>query len=219
MSLHVIAWFRRLKFRFRVYLVVAMGVVSVVGALAVANALVVLTTRGRVFDDVAAIPANNVAVVLGTSPYSGYCQNRLDAARRLYEAGKVKHILVSGDNSSAHYDEPSAMKQTLVGWGIPGDDITCDFAGLRTLDSMIRARHIFGQHRFTVVSQRWHDYRALFIARRHGIDAVAFAADDPMGGPRQVEREWLARVLAVVDLYVLRRQPRYLGEKEPIDLS
>ncbi len=183
-----------------------------------ASALIVCSTKGRVFEDLAELPNNEVGLVLGARRGTLFYQNRIHAAAALYKARKVKHLLVSGDNHVVTYDEPTDMKTDLIGLGVPADDITCDYAGFRTLDSVVRARHIFGQQRLTIISQRFHNYRALFIADRQRIKAVAFNAEDvpePYQGYTE-RREILARTLTVLDLYVLWRKPRFLGPFEPI---
>ena len=116
------------------------------------------------------LPQNDVALVLGTSKYTvnGY-QNpyfyyRIEAAAKLYQAKKVKHILVSGDNRLKSYNEPKEMQQALEKRGIPTKAITLDYAGFRTLDSVVRSKEVFGQKRITIVSQKFHNHRALFIA-------------------------------------------------------
>jgi SanA protein len=122
-------------------------------------------------------------------------------------------LIVSGDNGSKQYDEPTAMKEDLVRRGVPPDAIYCDYAGFRTLDSIVRAERVFGQRRFMVVSQRFHNERAVFLARRHGLDAEAFDAGDVTGGSGWMThlREYLARVQAVLDVTLLRTKPRFEG--------
>lgn len=102
-----------------------------------------------------------------------FFSTRIEAAKTLYERGKIKHILVSGDNSTAAYNEPESMRKALLKAGIPKEDITLDYAGFRTLDSVVRANVIFGQENgFTIISQPFHVERALFLARANGIDAI-----------------------------------------------
>ncbi len=172
-----------------------------------------------VSDDLAGVPATDVGLVLGTSPSLGagrpnaFFSARIAAAAQLFRAGKVRHLLVSGDNGSQGYDEPSAMRRALVRAGVPEAAITRDFAGFRTLDSMLRAKEVFGLRRVTVVSQRFHVERAVFLARAHGLEAYGFAARD-VGGPegRRVRaREVLSRLAAVLDVRVLHSRPRFTG--------
>src|SRR5262249_21237950 len=147
---------------------------------------------------------------------------RIDAAVALHQAGKVRHLLVSGDNHIKSYDEPTDMRDALVAAGVPTNAITSDYAGFRTLDSVLRAKSGFGLTRFTIVTDAFHCPRALWIAQRHGLDAVAFAAPDVKlrGWSARVKaREILARAWCALDLYVLARQPRFPGPPEPIQLS
>lgn len=164
------------------------------------------------------VPELPVALVLGCSPEIAGRPNlfyvyRMDAAVRLYQAGRVRALIVSGDNGAKNYDEPTAMKEDLVRRGVPAEAVYCDYAGFRTLDSVVRAERIFGQKRFVVVSQRFHNERAVFLARRHGLQAEAFDARDVTGNPGLMThlREYLARVQAVLDVTLLRTKPRFEG--------
>lgn len=170
------------------------------------------------------VPQNNVGLVLGTSKRASsggpnlFFEARMDAAAALYKAGKVEYLLVSGDNGEDSYNEPSDMREALVGRGVPKGRIYLDYAGFRTLDSVLRAREVFGQSRFTVVSQAFHNERAVFIARHFGLEVVGFNAADVGGaaGARVNDREILARTQLVLDLYVLNTQPRFYGPRVPI---
>jgi SanA protein len=141
----------------------------------------------RLFSDPAKIPYRRVALVLGCSEKIGggyinpFFENRIRAAASLYQAHKADYFLVSGDHHIATYDELTAMKNYLIAAGVPADRIVCDYAGFRTLDSIIRAKKVFGQSRITVVSQRFHNERAIFLAQHHGIDAIGFNAQDVTG--------------------------------------
>jgi SanA protein len=132
--------------------------------------------------------------------------------------GKVKHLLVSGDNHAVGYDEPSDMKQAVLALGVPESAVTLDYAGFRTLDSIVRAKEVFGQTKLTIVTDRFHAYRAVFIARHCGIEAVAYcSAEVPVKWSAEARlRECGARVKAVLDLFVLNTHPRFLGPKEEI---
>ncbi len=187
------------------------------------NAAVERAARGKTYDKVSDIPMRSVGVVLGTTnmvygrPNLFYTA-RIDAAAELFHAGKVAHLIVSGDNSSKYYDEPTQMKADLMEKGIPEDNITPDFAGLRTLDSVVRAGAVFGQQRFTIVSQCFQSERGIYLANHHKLDAIAFCAADVhgLGGQRTYLREYLARFKAVLDVWVLRTQPKHLGEQVEI---
>lgn len=183
--------------------------------------------RDRVFRTIEGVPANAVGLVLGTGkttrqgrPNLHFTQ-RITAAAALFRAGKVRHLLVSGDNHIVGYDEPTDMREALVAAGVPANAITCDYAGFRTLDSVMRAESVFGLQHFTIVTEEFHCPRALWIARRHGLDAVAFAAPDlnARWSARVKAREVLARAWCALDLYVLNRRPKFPGPREPILLS
>lgn len=176
--------------------------------------------RHYTYDDVDAVPYNRVALVLGTSKYliggssNHYFKYRIKAAAELYNNGKVDYILVSGDNATVQYNEPRQMRRALIQAGIPAKVIYSDYAGFRTLDSIVRAKEVFGQAHFTVVSQAFHNERAIFIARHFGIEAVGFNAKDPSAyqGIKTRVREVFARLMGLLDLYVLDKGPKFLGE-------
>ena len=189
------------------------------------NLWMTLRCEGRIHDYAPRVPVTDVALVLGTGKMIGGQMNihfrvRMDAAASLYKAKRVRHFLVSGDNSSTGYNEPEDMKQALVERGVPAAAITCDYAGLRTLDSIVRARDIFDVKECVIVSDDFHLARALWIADCHGIRATAFYEDAVRwrtSGKSRV-REWLARVNAVAD-EITGREPKHGGEKEPIRLT
>jgi SanA protein len=169
------------------------------------------------YTSVDSIPVRKAGLVLGTSPYFGnlYFKNRVEAAATLFFSGKIRCIIVSGDNHVEGYDETTAMKKALAAKGIPDSCIVLDYAGFRTLDSIVRCKEIFGQNDFTIISQEFHNERALFIARKYGINAVAFNATDVSAsyGFKTSMRECFARVKCVIDLYILNTQPHFLGER------
>ena len=173
------------------------------------------------------LPQNKVGLVLGTAKYTKngylnpYFQYRIEAAAKLYTMGKVKHLLVSGDNSQKSYNEPATMQKALIDKGVPKSATTLDYAGFRTLDSVIRSKEVFGQNQLTVISQKFHNQRALFIANRKGIKAVAYNAKDVslQLGLKTMLREYLARCKAVLDLVLLNQQPKFLGEKIKLDIK
>jgi SanA protein len=182
---------------------------------------VVSAARGRTYSDSAAIPKRRVGLVLGCSRLlpdgrrNGCFDNRIQAATDLMRAGRTDYLVVSGDNHVRGYDEPTDMKDSLVQAGVPVARIYCDYAGFRTLDSIVRVREIFGQEAFTVTSQEFHNERAIFIARQRGIDAIAFNAPevDAYNSFKTKCRELIARADMLLDLFVLRRAPKFLGEK------
>ena len=180
------------------------------------------TTAGQLYSDVNAIPKNKVGLILGTAKFKDkarrminpYYQNRIDAAVALYMAGKIDFVIVSGD-SVAFYNEPLLMKQDLIGRGIPANKIFMDNAGYRTLDSILRCRDIYGEDNITIISQSFHNRRALFIANHKHISAIAFKAADGGSLWDPTFREKLARVKMAFDL-LLNTQAKYYGEKVEI---
>ncbi|MGH8453421.1 MAG: SanA/YdcF family protein [Nevskiales bacterium] len=205
-----------------------LGLIGLAAALILlGNLWVVQSTKPYVYDELASLPLNDVGLLLGTSPYSRkgnesvLFQHRVEAAAALYKAGKIRHVLASGANPDDTYNEPRKMFYALVEAGVPPEAITLDFAGFRTLDSVIRATAVFKLDRFTVISQRFHVYRAVFIARHDGIPAIAYAPPEfsDQQKRRLRVREALARTGAILDMFLLRTQPRFLGEPVQINLD
>ncbi len=170
------------------------------------------------------LPKNKVGLVLGTTRIlangriNRYYKYRILAAAQLYKAGKVDYLLVSGDNKTKDYDEPTDMYNDLIKEGVPANRIYRDYAGFRTLDSVVRSKAIFGQEKITIISQAFHNERALFLARRNGVDAVAYNARDLSlrAGLKVRIRELLARSKMLLDLLSFK-QPKHLGE--PIQIG
>ena len=184
-----------------------------------------VAARGGIFHTLNTVPAHEAGLVLGTSKETRHgtanlhFNQRIEAAAELYRAGKIRHILVSGDNHVVTCDEPTDMRNALVAAGVPADAITCDYAGFRTLDSVVRAKEVFGLSQCTIISENFHCPRALWIAQQHGLDAIAFAAPDvdlKSWSLRAKFREQFARAWCAVDLYVLHRRPKFPGPREPI---
>jgi len=183
------------------------------------NWWVVRLAAGQIYSRVEDVPAEPVALVLGAGPASAYFNYRLDAAVALYRAGKVRHLLVSGDGVAAdpQGSETALMREGLIQRGIPASVIIRDDAGLRTLDSVARAKNVFGLTTVIIVTQEFHLPRALYLARAWGLNAVGFVAADPGGDfYDSYLREWLARVKAVLDTNWLHTQPHSLGPPAPI---
>jgi SanA protein len=188
-------------------------------ALYISNHFVVQVAENKTFDSINDIPYNRVGVVLGTSKYrvgSGnnlYFDYRIEATAELYFAGKIDFIIVSGDNRYVDYNEPQQMLDDLLELGIPKEKIFLDYAGFRTLDSMIRAHKIFGQQKFTVISQKFHNERAIYIAEKHGLDVIGYNAKDVSKsyGFKTNLREKLARVKVLIDI-AIGKEPKFLGE-------
>jgi SanA protein len=190
-------------------------------SLPLATSMIDRAAAGRVYSDVNLVPHRRVGLVLGCSEHLGggyinpFFTTRIQAAADLFRAGKVDYLVVSGDNHRKGYDEPTDMKCALMRAGIPANRIQCDYAGFRTLDSVVRAKAVFGQNQITVISQDFHARRAIFLAHHHDVDAIAFAAPDidPYSSFTTRCREQLSKVNAVLDIYLFHRHPKFLGPK------
>ena len=178
--------------------------------------------KTKVFESIEKIPYNRVGLILGTSKYvrSGqlnlYFLFRIEAAVLLYKHKKISFIIVSGDNRTTYYNEPKDMRNELIKRGVPRKLIFMDYAGLRTLDSVVRSKKIFSQQKITIISQRFHNKRAVYIASKYNIQAIGFNARDVTDlqhGLKVKFRELLARVRVFIDLYILGTKPRFLGKK------
>lgn len=191
-----------------------------VGIIIYANLTPVWVSRGKLFDDVDKLPKAKVGLVFGTTDrYKGrenrYFRYRIDAAVEVWKAGKVETLIVSGDNRSKYYNEPEKMKSALVEEGVPADRIVCDYAGLRTFDSVVRAKKIFGADKVLVISQRFQNERAIYLAQAKGMEAYGFNAEDVelKAGFKTKVREVGARVKMWLDVNFLDTKPTHLGEK------
>lgn len=184
------------------------------------NQLVNMTTRDKTFDSISNFPSNKVGVILGTSKYlkkgniNLYYKYRIDAAVQLFKSNKIKFILVSGDNRKKNYDEPTTIKNDLIAEGVPDSVIYLDYAGFRTLDSVIRSKEVFGLDSLTFISQQFHNERAIYIGNHKNIYAVGFNARDVdvYYGFKTKVRELLARDKMFLDL-IINKKSRFLGEK------
>lgn len=193
-------------------------------ALLICNYLINSFAEGKTYSSTSEIPKNKVGLILGTSKRivggasNPYYENRILATVTLYNSDKIDFVLVSGDNGSIYYNEPTTMKKDLVAKGIPDDHIFLDYAGFRTLDSMVRAKEVFGLEEVTVISQKFHNERAIYIAEKKGLKAIGFNAADISleSGLRVQLREYFARVKVFLDL-ALKVQPRFYGDKEIIE--
>jgi SanA protein len=206
-------------------LVIWVGI-SVVGLVVVTNFIVIISTNDVMKSDINDLQPVGAALVLGTSKSTSkgqenlFFKDRMRAAAQLYKSGKVKHILVSGDNRSVYYNEPRDMLKALRELGIPEEAVTLDYAGLRTLDSVVRCKEIFDQNEIIIVTQQFHAYRASFIAKRYNLNTQVYLANfESQVFPRLMLREVIARTLAVFDLYVFGKGPKHLGDKEPLEIT
>jgi SanA protein len=185
-----------------------------------ANYSIKKNTEANVSYQISDVPKMKTALLLGTGKTlsngqpNAYFYNRIQAAADLYKSGKVKYIIVSGDNSQKNYNEPEDMQMALIEYGVPKDNIFLDFAGFRTLDSVVRAKEIFGQNQLIIVSQKFHNERAVFLAKQNGMQAFGYNAPDvnKYAGLKTNLREYLAKAKAYLDL-ILGVEPKFGGDK------
>ncbi|VAX76957.1 Protein SanA [Serratia symbiotica] len=175
-----------------------------------------------VYEDLQTLPFRQVGLVLGTAKYyrSGvinqYYSYRIQSAINAYKSGKVQYLLLSGDNAQQSYNEPITMRRDLIAAGVAPENIILDYAGFRTLDSIVRTRQVFDIDDFIIITQRFHCERALFIALYRGIEAQCYAVPSPKDMMTVRAREIFARLVALSDLYIFKREPRFLGPRLPI---
>jgi len=197
--------------RKRILKIVGVAFATLFFVLSAANLWVFQSTHARIFD-ASVVPSRTWAIVLGARVWasgapSHSLEDRLETALELYDNGKVKRILVSGDHGTKTYDEVQAMHDWLVSRGVPTGDIALDHAGFRTLDSMARATPVFGVHDAIICTQRFHLYRALYLGDEHGLDVVGVAADRRVYKAElwNQARESVARVVAMADVTAGRK--------------
>lgn len=203
----------------RIIQVIALLFFGVLLLIFFSNYTIINSSRNKTFSNVTTIQKNRVGLLLGTSKYykeggiNLYFKYRIDAAVELYNNNKIDFILVSGDNSSQNYNEPKTFKKELIKRGIPAEVIFLDYAGFRTLDSVVRAEAIFGQEKFTVISQQFHNERAIYLAEKNGISAIGYNAKDIDGkdGLKVKFREYFARTKAFLDV-IFDVEPKFYGK-------
>lgn len=209
-----------IKTLFKSFLLLTFLGIALLASIFLIDKYVTYKNNDRLYSKAEKIPSQTkVGLLLGTNKTlaSGrvnlYYQYRVEAAAKLYKAGKIQYIIASGDNSRVGYDEPTQMKESLVALGVPANKVYLDYAGFRTLDSVVRAKEIFGQTELVIISQKWHNERALFIANNKDISAIAFNAKDisKKYGKKVLLREKLARVKMMLDL-LIGKQPHFLGD-------
>ncbi|WP_455916117.1 outer membrane permeability protein SanA [Pantoea agglomerans] len=179
-------------------------------------------TAPYIYENLKSLPHRQVGVVLGTAKYyrgggiNQYYLYRMQGALNAYNSGKVNYLLLSGDNALHSYNEPMTMRKDLIAAGVDPADIVLDYAGFRTLDSIVRTRKVFDTNDFIIITQRFHCERALFIALHMGIQAQCYAVPSPKNMLNIRVREVGARLGALADLYVMKREPHFLGPLIPI---
>jgi SanA protein len=210
--------------RKKVAILFLLSCLLIIVSIYVSNKVIINKAEGKLFNSTENIPKNKVGLLLGTVKYLSdgrvnlYYQFRLSAAVELYKAEKIDFILVSGDNGSEGYDEPTDFKNDLIEAGIPENKIFLDYAGFRTLDSVVRVKDVFGQTSVTIISQQFHNERALYLANHFDIEAIGYNARG-VSGKKAIKvqlREYLARVKVFVDI-LLNVNPKFLGE--PIEIK
>ncbi len=187
-----------------ILLLFILGIAVIIGCqIAVTSA-----AKGRMYDDVKEIPHRKVGLLLGTNPLgrSGrpnqFYLRRLDATVALYNAGKIDRIVISGARRGDDYDEPTEMRNDLVKRGLPDSIFVLDGEGHRTISSIVRTKEVLAEDSVTIISQKFHNERALFLARHNGVDAIAFNAENTSSRRwrlMMVLRESMARVKAVAE--------------------
>jgi len=200
--------------------ILSIGFVLMVFLVVYSNNKIERATKTDVYSNVSEIPSNKAGLLLGTSKYlnSGkqnqYFENRITATVQLFKAGKIKSVVISGDNGKEDYNEPQDMKDDLVKQGVPPEKIYLDHAGFRTFDSVYRIKAIFGQSSFTIISQEFHTRRAVYIAKSLHLQAIGYNAKDvdAYHGFKTIVREKFARVKVFIDL-AFGKKPKFLGEK------
>jgi SanA protein len=177
--------------------------------------------RHKIFSNVENVTDKDFAIVLGAAIKNNnqpgnYLKYRLDDAITLYQSGRVKKILISGDNGEDAHDEISVMNNYLVKNGVPQDIIFGDYAGFDTYSTMERAEKIFGIENAIIVSQGFHLPRAVYIAREKGIDAIGYSTRQSFGKRRYFLREYFATIKSFFDC-AINRKSKYYGKKENTD--
>ena len=202
-----------MKLIFRLYYLTILSIFIVASF----NLAIIENSKNFLFDDINDLPKKKMALVLGCAQFSQngnlnpYFVYRMEAAADLYHAGKVEQILVSGDNHVVGYDEPTDMANYLVSLGVPRDKIILDYAGFRTIDSVIRAKKVFNCQELIIVSQEFHNQRAVYAAREYGIDAVGYNARDVESTSNFTHyREIVSKFVMILDIHVLNTKPKFL---------
>ncbi|MGO2357513.1 MAG: SanA/YdcF family protein [Mesonia sp.] len=194
-------------------------VVLLLGFILLSNIMVVQGAKGKTFSKLEDIQKNKVGLVLGTAKFSTeggvnlYFAYRINATVELFKNNKIDFVLISGDNGSVYYNEPQDFKKELIKKGIPEDKIFLDYAGFRTLDSVVRAKEVFGQESITIISQEFHNVRAIYLANHFNIQAIGFNAQDVSQryGFKTRVREYFARTKAFIDI-LFGVEPKFLGD-------
>lgn len=183
--------------------------------------IIVDNANNSLYSETKEIPFNRVGLLLGTTKYTKtagftnpYYTFRIEAASKLIRENKIKYLIISGDNGHKEYNEPELMRKDLMKAGIDSSKIFLDYAGFRTLDSIKRVKEVFGQDSVTIISQKFHNERAIYIASKEKIYAIGFNAKDvtKTQGFKTQLREKFARVKVFLD-YIFGVKSKFLGKK------
>lgn len=198
-------------------LIIAVAVIGV----AIIGCYIVVSgnANGKTYEMAKDVPYNKVGLLLGTSPitpqgeHNYYFDNRIQAAAELYHNGRISHIIASGGDYSRENgcNELTAMRDSLIAHGVPENVITLDYQGLRTLNSIVKAKEIYGLDSITIISQKYHNERAIWLAEHYGLNAIAYNASTPDITDKRIKnisRELLARVKMFIDL-AIGKQPGF----------
>lgn len=220
MIANVVSWVVR---NFKIFTIFVASFFVIVISLSLYANIILTRTENKIYPDVESVPTVTVALVFGagltrTGVPSAVLADRVVTAVELYKAGKVKKILMTGDNGRTSYDEVTAMKKLAIEKGVPAENITLDYAGFRTYDSCYRAKAIFGAEDVVAVSQYFHLPRIIYLCEARGIKTIGIVADK-----RQYQfanawdrREFIARAITWVEVNITKPKPKYLGKYEPI---
>jgi len=184
------------------------------------NYLIKINANHKTYSETNLIPKNRVGLVLGTGKYNAKKEinacykNRIEATLKLFNAQKINLVLVSGSNKQ---NELQSYKQDLINGGIPENNIYMDYSGFRTIDSVIRAKEIYGLEKFTIISQKFHNERAIYLAEKKGLQVVGFNAKDPKNKYtlKKLIKEYISKTVAPLDIF-FNTEASYLGEKSKI---
>jgi SanA protein len=194
-------------------------VITSVLSIWIANRSVQNAAIGKTFNTIENTPHLHCGLLLGTTKITAgrlnqYYTNRIDAAEQLLKSNTIDYLIVSGDNSTKEYDEPTTMIRDLIDRGIDSTRLYADYAGFRTLDSVVRSKEIFGQDSILIISQAFHNERAIYLANEFDIYAVGYNANDVTRhyGFKTILREKFARVKLFIDV-LFGVEPKFLGEK------
>lgn len=201
----------------RLFKISCYGGILLFGLATLFNYIIIHKSSPFLYDKIEDLPEVETALVLGSSlkgrngGINSYFKNRMEAAAELYFSGKIKSIIVSGENSTKDYDEATDMEDYLIALGVPKSAIIKDYAGFRTLDSVIRAKKVFNCTKLIIVSQEFHNQRAVYAARHHGIDAIGLNATDVVGTSKYARiREFAAKFWMILDIHCFHKEPKFL---------